>query len=217
MTLNFSPVTGIDRAGFPKLPVLRITAEQVMNGVYVGGGECDFPGDIEIAPDLGVVKFTHSLVGYRIRALSGSGIRAEGWIKSTSNIESSEKILSGSWIYADGDIRSGDTITANGWIEGCDIVAEGMITAGSDIRAHRLLKSMDHIRVGNGITAGSQIHAAFGILATNIKCGGRIFAGLGSYREPTDVFDNVICANIERGTVAFGELISPSNWKLGRT
>ena len=71
-----------------------ITAAHVRDGVYIGPDVSAVVGNIEIAADLGWIKFAGSVVATgRVRALSGSGIEAGGGIEAGWGIEAGLSVV----------------------------------------------------------------------------------------------------------------------------
>ncbi|MFG1454547.1 hypothetical protein V5F44_20190, partial [Xanthobacter sp. V2C-8] len=82
-----------------ELEILKIEAAHVRDGQYIGQDVSDWHGHIEIAADLGWVRFSGSIhASGRILALAGSGIEAGLGIKAGWGIEAGEGIKSGSGI-----------------------------------------------------------------------------------------------------------------------
>ena len=79
-----------------ELPALHITAEHVRDGEYIGPDVSAWMGHIEIAADLGTVRFAGAIAATgRIRAFSGAGIEAGESIKAGGSIEAGESIKAG--------------------------------------------------------------------------------------------------------------------------
>ena len=171
---------------------LTITAADLdADGVYIGTTDVtNFDGHIEIAADLGRVRFGLSLNAKGgIRALAGSGIEAGEGIEAGSGIEAGEGIKAGWGIEAGSGIKAGEGIKAGSDIE-----------AGSGIKAGWGIKAGSRIEAGEGIKAGLSISAKF------ITADLRIFAGLCSWRIPNND-EMQIRAVVRRGVVAFGEVV----------
>ena len=170
------------------MEILKITAADLdENGFYIGKADVpNFAGHVEIAADLGWVRFKAALhaAGY-IRALAGSGIEA------------------GLGIDAGEDINAGLGIKA-----GLGISAGSYIKAGSGIEAGLGISAGEDIEAGWGINAGLGISAGLSISATFVSTPTRIFAGLCLWRFPT-AEEMQIRAEIRSGTVAFGEVVPP--------
>ena len=164
------------------METLKITAADLdEDGFYIGQADAtNFAGHIEIAADLGWVRFKAALraAGY-IRALAGSGIEAGLGISAGEDIEAGWGINAGSYIKAGSGISAGEDIEA-GW----------------------------GINAGLGIKAGLGISAGLSISATFVSTPTRIFAGLCLWRFPT-AEETQIRAEIRSGTVAFGEVVPP--------
>ena len=203
------------------LPTLRITRADIdADGFYIGEtdvSEKPFPGHIEIASNLGTVRFRFSVqASGRIVALAGSGIVADWNISAGSNIIADRDVTAGEGITAGSNIIAGDGIKA-----GRNISAGGGIKAGSGIKAGDGIEAGWDIKAGEGITAGSCILAGWGISAgEGITAGDgilvgltivakwvsarlRIFAGLCAWKIPAQA-EMEISAEIRSGTVAFG-------------
>ena len=103
-----------------RMKTLVITQDLLnANGEYIGADEVSqFDGHIEIAADLGVVKFSAGLRATgRIRSGAGSGIKAgEG-------IEAGEGIKAGEGIEAGGGIKAGLSINSKTVAAGLRIFA----------------------------------------------------------------------------------------------
>ena len=92
-----------------------------------------------------------------------------------------------------------------GIVKFASISATGSLVAmsGCGIEAGCGIKAGDGIEAGCGIKAGDGIEAGFSIRANFISVGLRIFAGLVSWRLPTEE-EMLIDAKIRSGTVAHG-------------
>ena len=182
------------------MEILKITAADLdENGFYIGKADVpNFAGHVEIAADLGWVRFKAALraAGY-IRALAGSGIEAGLGISAGEDIEAGWGINAGSYINAGEGIKAG-----------CGIKAGSYINAGSGISAGEDIEAGWDINAGLGIKAGLGISAGLSISATFVSTPTRIFAGLCLWRFPT-AEETQIRAEIRSGTVAFGEVVPP--------
>ena len=70
-----------------ELPILRITADHVRDGEYIGPDVSDWEGHIEIAANLGTVRFAGAIAATGlICALPGAGIEAGGSIMAGVSI-----------------------------------------------------------------------------------------------------------------------------------
>lgn len=77
------------------LPTLHISADHVQGGEYIGPDVSDYEGHIEIAADLGRVRFAGSIsVKGRIRALAGEGIEA-GLVIKSKRLSANPRIFAG--------------------------------------------------------------------------------------------------------------------------
>ena len=85
-----------------------------------------------------------------------------------------------------------------------EIKAKGSIIVGfgTDIEAGEGIKAGTDIKAGRGIEAGEGIKAGFDI-SVNL----RIFAGLISWRKPTEKELQIQCRRLIRGEIAYGNLI----------
>jgi hypothetical protein len=193
--------------------ILHITAADLdADNVYIGGADVSgYDGSIEIAADLGVVRFKASLVAkLRIRALAGSGIEADSGIKAGRGIEAGWGIKAGSGIEAGWGIKAGGGIEAGWGIKagsgikaGWGIKAGDGIEAGSGIKAGWGIEAGSGIKAGGGIKAGSGIKAGFSITSKWVSARLRIFAGLCMWRAPTPE-EMKIRAELRGGVIAFG-------------
>lgn len=113
---------------------LHITrADLDANNVYIGAADVtDWQGDIEIAADLGWVRFPSSLrASHSIRAHAGSNIKAALDIKAGSSIKASRGVEAGRDIKAGRGIKAGLGIEA-GWSIEAKWIASGLrIFAGT--------------------------------------------------------------------------------------
>ena len=93
------------------MEILKITAADLdKDGFYIGQADAtNFAGHIEIAADLGWVRFKAALraAGY-IRALAGSGIKAGEGIEAGWGIKAGSGIKAGDGIKAGGGIEAGE-------------------------------------------------------------------------------------------------------------
>jgi len=189
------------------MKTLTITkADLDETGSYVGQEDVsDFDGHIEIAADLGRVKFSTSVRALgRIRAHIGSGIEAGNGIEAGWGIEAGNGIEAGDGIKAGWGIEAGDGIKAGDGIE-----AGNGIEAGWGIEAGNGIEAGWGIKAGDGIKAGWGIKAGFSISAKILTARLRIFAGLCAWRLPTPE-EMQIHVEVLSGTVAFGEVVSPA-------
>ncbi len=96
---------------------------------------------------------------------------------------------------------------------GWGIKAGEGIEAGWGIKAGEGIEAGGGIEAGKGINAGGcieadwDINAGFSIVCKTIRAKLRIFAGLVSWRVPTDEELQIRCEELLEGTVAFGELV----------
>jgi hypothetical protein len=87
------------------------------------------------------------------------------------------------------------------------------IKAGYGIEAGYGIKAGDGIEAGTGIKAGWGIEAGYGIKAgLSISCKTifsnlRIFAGLSIWKIPTPEEKQIVCEELLRGEIAYGELV----------
>jgi len=212
--------------GDKDMNTLKITkADLDADNYYIGVTDVsqEYDGSIEIDADLGTAKFKTSLRAKNaIIALAGSGIQAGEVIKAGDGIEAGQGIYAGLGIKAGFGIVAGDGIKAGWGIEaGTGIIAGTGIKAGAGIVAGSGIKAGDGIKAGGHIDAGGHIVAGLGIEAGwNIKAGRnisakwivaklRIFAGLCSWRLPTEE-ETEIRAELREGAIAFGKLVGPA-------
>ncbi len=102
--------------------ILRITADDIdAEGNYVGAADVtDWGGSIEIAADLGCVRFRDVLrAKFSIRALAGTGIEAGWGIEAGEGIEAGWGIKAGEGIEAGLGIEAGEGIEAGWGIKAC--------------------------------------------------------------------------------------------------
>ncbi len=198
------------------LNILKITRDDLdENNFYIGSTDVtNFDGSIEIAENLGIVRFKKSITAsHRLRALSGSGIEAGGSIKAGWGIEDGGSIKAGGSIEAGWDIEAGSGIEAGGSIEagwgieaGGSIKAGRGIEAGSGIEAGGSIKAGRGIEAGGSIKAGSSIKAGLSISCKWIYCNMRIFAGICSWKIPSDD-EMQIRGELRKGEIAFGKYL----------
>ena len=95
------------------------------------------------------------------------------------------------------------------------IILNGTLVAraGTGIEAGYGIKAGDGIEAGTGIKAGWGIEAGYGIKAgLSISCKTifsnlRIFAGLSIWKIPTPEEKQIVCEELLRGEIAYGELV----------
>ena len=186
------------------------------NGEYIGADEVSqFDGHIEIAADLGVVKFSAGLRATgRIRSGAGSGIKAGEGIEAGSGIKAGDGIEAGWGIKAGWGIEAGDGIKAGGGIEAGDGIEAGSgieagegIEAGWGIKAGSGIEAGEGIKAGEGIEAGGGIKAGLSINSKTVAAGLRIFAGLYMWRIP-EPQEMEIKAELRGGTIAHGNHVT---------
>jgi hypothetical protein len=157
------------------LKVLNLTAADFElvddDHEYVGEVDLtDFDGSIEIAADLGLVRFPKHLraTGY-IRAGAGTGIAARRGIMADKDITAGNDIWAAWGIWAGKDLTAGN-----------DIWAGESITAGWGVSAGNGIWAAWGVSAGRGITAGKDITAGWGVSAGNgIWAGWGVSAGRG--------------------------------------
>ena len=178
---------------------------------YIGNAWLN--GNVEIAPNLGLVKFPfglnaagciHAGVGTGIkssRSVSaglyievGMGISAKWGVQAGTNITTGMGILSNEDVKAGRNIRASQGIKAGGSISaGMDISANEEIRAGAGISAELDITAGDDIIAGTVIEAGWDITASGDIIASlNILAGGDIKAKVisaGEYIEADGVIE----------------------------
>jgi len=121
----------------------------------------------------------------------------------------------GVWLRVRGRIKAGEGIEAGSGIKaGEGIEAGSDIKAGWGIEAGSGIKAGWDIKAGSGIEAGWGIEAGSGISAKWVGAALRIFAGLCSWRLPTEV-ECEIRAEVRGGTVAHGTVVAPASAKKG--
>ena len=137
------------------------------------------------------------------------------WLRVRGRIKAGEGIEAGSGIEAGWDIKAGWGIEAGSGIKaGEGIEAGSDIKAGWGIEAGSGIKAGWDIKAGSGIEAGWGIEAGSGISAKWVGAALRIFAGLCSWRLPTEV-ECEIRAEVRGGTVAHGTVVAPASAKKG--
>ena len=149
---------------------------------YVGDIDVtqEFDGGIEIAADLGWVRFSAAIrAKLYIVAKAGTGIKAGEGIEAGEGIKAGWGIEAGTGIKAGEGIKAGTGIKA-GW----------------------------GIEAGWGIKAGEGIKAGLSITAKWISTRLRIFAGLCIWKQPAPE-ETEIRAELRGGTVSFGTLVEP--------
>jgi hypothetical protein len=110
-----------------KLNTLLITSEHVKDGTYTGPSVSAFGGHIEIAANLGWIKFEGSIVAKgHIWSAAGSGIEAGSGIKAGWGIEAGSGIKAGWGIKAGDGIEAGSGIKAGLGIEAGDGIKAGL-------------------------------------------------------------------------------------------
>ena len=112
---KFTPET----SAMPADTILKITkADLGADNFYVGATDVsDFDGSIEIAADLGRVRFKAWVKAkFSIRALAGSGISAGLGISAGDGISAGSGISAGDGISAGSGISAGFSVVAK-WIE----------------------------------------------------------------------------------------------------
>ena len=109
--------------------ILRITAEHVRDENYVGPDVSSWAGHIEIASNLGLVRFANIAATGSILVLPGSTIEVGGSIKAGDAIKAGGSIEDGYWIEVGDSIKAGWAIKAGDSIE-----AGGSIEAALSIR-----------------------------------------------------------------------------------
>jgi hypothetical protein len=134
--------------------ILHITREQVHDGKYIGESVEDWPHDIELAADLGLVHFASSIRARgHVRANQGTGIVVNHDIKVGCGVEVGLGIEAGGTIEAGWGIEAREGIKAR-----LDIVANFKIEAGKSVRAVLGSIHTHHsINAGNDIKAGEDI------------------------------------------------------------
>lgn len=155
----------------------KITKADLDQDNYYTGSHTEFDGHLEIAPNLGNVKFkTNVSATGNITALNGSGIKADYGIS------------------AGGGISVGFGISA-GW----------GISANDGITARLGIKTGYGISAGSGIKAGG-VMTDYGITCKELNVQKFIFAGTISYREPTLEETQITCTKLVSGTIKHGVL-----------
>jgi uncharacterized protein (DUF342 family) len=93
------------------------------------------------------------------------------------------------------------SIFVTGYIKASDsIKASGSIKAGGSIEAG------GYIEAGNSIIAGNSIEAGFTIACEQLSAKLRIFAGICTWKIPTDDEMLITCEKLVSGIIAFGKL-----------
>ena len=168
-------------------------------------------GDVEFAPNLGIVMVDHIWCTGSLRVGAGTSIKAGGYIEAGWSIKAGGYIEAGTSIKAGGYIEAGRHIKAGGYIEaGWSIEAGTSIKAGGYIEAGWSIKAGGYIEAGTSIKAGGYIEAGtFGItagywvtakLAINTKM--RVIAGVSPWIDGSNPKGSTItCGKLESGTV----------------
>ena len=115
-----------------------------------------------------------------------------------------KRIDNGDYVL-EGDLICDDTLEIN-----LDdrLVVRGKIEVKKSIVANVSLIAGCGIKAGWGIEAGEGIEAGWGIEAgTYIRSEKRIFAGLSVYCTSDNCKKNIVCAELQKGEICYGELL----------
>ena len=125
-------------------------------------------------------------------------------------IDNGDYVLEGDLICDDTlEINLDDRLVVSGKIEAKkSIVANVSLIAGWGIKAGWGIEAGCGIKAGEGIEAGCGIDAGDGIEAgTFLHSEKRIFAGISVYYTSCDCNKNIVCAELRKGEICYGNLL----------
>ena len=183
-----------------------ITKEDInCNREFVACDLSNYDGNIICEMNLGIIKFKNIFATGFIYFQAGSGIESENSAIAGKSLEVCSGIEVEKNIYAKRSIKSRGTMTAKEGSILSDTLIDttGALIAGKDIVGKKGIRADFEIEAGNKIKSGKSLHSGLWIKSKKIYVKQRIFAGLCSWKKPTDE-EKTIHGEIKEGTVEYG-------------